>query len=192
MDIWGVIVIILNGFWLFLPAMLPNSAAVVFGKMGKTKIDFGKSWRGKRIFGDGKSWAGLFGGGFSGIFLGLILIGISALFGSPDYWGYGGFWANIGILACLSFGAILGDLMAAFIKRRLGLERGAKAPILDQYDFVFGSFLFLIIFDWNFFYDMYIEGYHWIALVFLLLIIWFLHRGTNILGYKIGVKDQPW
>ena len=129
MDIWGVIVIILNGFWLFLPAMLPNSAAVVFGKMGKTKIDFGKSWRGKRIFGDGKSWAGLFGGGFSGIFLGLILIGISALFGSPDYWGYGGFWGNIGILACLSFGAILGDLMAAFIKRRLGLERWAKAPL---------------------------------------------------------------
>ena len=63
MDVLGVVIIILNGLWLFLPAMLPNSAAVVFG--GKTKIDFGKSWRGKRIFGDGKSWRGLFGGGFS-------------------------------------------------------------------------------------------------------------------------------
>ena len=158
MDIWGVIVIILNGFWLFLPAMLPNSAAVVFGKMGKTKIDFGKSWHGKRIFGDGKSWAGLFGGGFSGIFLGLILIGVSALFGSSDYWGYGGFWANVGILTCLSFGAILGDLMAAFIKRRLGLERGAKAPILDQYDFVIGAFLITSIFFPGWVYATYIEG----------------------------------
>ena len=192
MDIWGVIVIILNGFWLFLPAMLPNSAAVVFGKMGKTKIDFGKSWRGKRIFGDGKSWAGLFGGGFSGIFLGLILIGISALFGSPDYWGYGGFRANIGILACLSFGAILGDLMAAFIKRRLGLERGAKAPILDQYDFVIGAFLVTSIFFPGWVYATYIEGWHICALIFLLLVMFGIHRSVNIIGYKMGLKKEPW
>ena len=192
MDIWGVIVIILNGFWLFLPAMLPNSAAVVFGKMGKTKIDFGKSWRGKRIFGDGKSWAGLFGGGFSGIVLGLILIGISALFGSPDYWGYGGFWGNIGILACLSFGAILGDLMAAFIKRRLGLERGAKAPILDQYDFVIGAFLITSIFFPGWVYATYIEGWHICALIFLLLVMFGIHRSVNIIGYKMGLKKEPW
>jgi CDP-2,3-bis-(O-geranylgeranyl)-sn-glycerol synthase len=192
MDIWGVIVIILNGFWLFLPAMLPNSAAVVFGKMGKTKIDFGKSWRGKRIFGDGKSWAGLFGGGFSGIFLGLILIGISALFGSPDYWGYGGFWGNIGILASLSFGAILGDLMAAFIKRRLGLERGAKAPILDQYDFVIGAFLVTSIFFPGWVYATYIEGWHICALIFLLLVMFGIHRSVNIIGYKMGLKKEPW
>ena len=192
MDIWGVIVIILNGFWLFLPAMLPNSAAVVFGKMGKTKIDFGKSWHGKRIFGDGKSWAGLFGGGFSGIFLGLILIGVSALFGSSDYWGYGGFWANVGILTCLSFGAILGDLMAAFIKRRLGLERGAKAPILDQYDFVIGAFLITSIFFPGWVYATYIEGWHICALIFLLLVMFGIHRSVNIIGYKMGLKKEPW
>ena len=82
--------------------------------------------------------------------------------------------------------------MGSFVKRRIGIERGAKAPILDQYDFVFGSFLFLIIFDWQFFYDTYIEGIHIAGLIFLLLIIWFLHRGTNIIGYKIGVKNEPW
>ena len=51
MDVVSVIMIMITGLWLFLPAMIPNSAAVVFG--GKTKIDFGKSWRGRRIFGDG-------------------------------------------------------------------------------------------------------------------------------------------
>ncbi len=190
MDILGVLIIILNGLWLFLPAMLPNSAAVVFG--GETKIDFGKSWRGKRIFGDGKSWRGLFGGGFSGMLFGLILIGISALFGSEDYWGFGPFYSNIGILACLSFGAILGDLMAAFIKRRMGLERGAKAPILDQYDFVIGAFLITSIFFPGWVYAHFIEGWHICALIFLLLIMFGIHRAVNIIGYKMGLKKEPW
>lgn len=192
MDIADAVIAILLGLWLFLPAMLPNSAAVVFGKMGKTKIDFGKTWRGKRIFGDGKSWAGLFGGGFSGIVLGLILIGISALFGSSDYWGYGGFWRNVGILACLSFGAIFGDLAAAFIKRRIGLERGAKAPILDQYDFVIGAFVTTSVFFPDWIYATYIEGVHICALIFLLLVMFFIHRIMNIIGYKVGLKKEPW
>ena len=190
MDVLGVVIIILNGLWLFLPAMLPNSAAVVFG--GETKIDFGRSWRGKRIFGDGKSWRGLFGGGFSGMFLGLILIGISALFGSEDYWGFGPFYSNIGVLACLSFGAIFGDLLAAFIKRRLGLERGAKAPILDQYDFVIGAFLVTSIFYPSWVYANFIEGWHICALIFLLLIMFGIHRSVNIIGYKMGLKKEPW
>ena len=89
MDAIGVIVIMFTGLWLFLPAMVPNSAAVIFG--GKTKIDFGKSWRGKRIFGDGKSWRGFFGGALSGIVFGLVLIAISSIWDPVDYWGYGPF-----------------------------------------------------------------------------------------------------
>ena len=67
MDAVEILAIMFVGLWLFLPAMLPNSAAVVFGKKWSTKIDFGRSWRGKRIFGDGKSWGGFFGGGLSGV-----------------------------------------------------------------------------------------------------------------------------
>lgn len=192
MDAPEIIVVMLQGLWLFLPAMIPNSAAVVFGKMSRTKIDFGRSWRGKRIFGDGKSWGGLFGGGFSGILLGLILIGISALFGSQDYWGYGPFWSNVGIIACLSFGAILGDLCAAFIKRRLGMERGQKAPVLDQYDFVIGALCVTALFFPDWIYQTYIEGWHILALLFLLAIMFAIHRSMNIIGYKMGLKKEPW
>ncbi len=190
MDVLGVALIMLNGLWLFLPAMLPNSAAVVFG--GATKIDFGRSWRGKRIFGDGKSWRGLFGGAFSGIVLGLILIGISAIFGSEDHWGFGPFWSNVGVLACLAFGAVLGDLCAAFIKRRLGLERGQKAPILDQYDFVIGAFLLTSLFYPEWVYANFIEGWHIAALIFILVIMFAIHRCANIIGYKMGLKKEPW
>ncbi len=190
MDALGVIAIMLNGFWLFLPAMLPNSAAVVFG--GGTKMDFGKTWRGKRIFGDGKSWRGFFGGAFSGIVLGLILIGISALFGSEDYWGYGAFWGNVGILACLSFGAVLGDLCGAFIKRRLGMERGQKAPVLDQYDFVIGAFCVTALFFPDWVYSTYIEGWHIAALILILVVMFGIHRVVNIIGFKMGLKKEPW
>ena len=52
MDVMSVIVIMFTGLWLFLPAMVPNSAAVVFG--GKTKIDFGRCGIGERGVGDGE------------------------------------------------------------------------------------------------------------------------------------------
>ena len=48
-----IAVMLLVGVWVFVPALLPNSAAVVFG--GGTPVDFGRSWRGKRILGDGKT-----------------------------------------------------------------------------------------------------------------------------------------
>lgn len=190
MDVIGVIVIMFTGLWLFLPAMVPNSAAVVFG--GKTKIDFGRSWRGKRIFGDGKSWRGFFGGALSGVLVGLILIAVSSVWDSENYWGFGPFWDNVGVLFCLSFGAVLGDLCGAFIKRRLGMERGQKAPILDQYDFVIGAFLVTALFYPDWVYANYIEGWHIAALIFIIVIMFAIHRLVNIIGYRMGLKKEPW
>ncbi|HDS59894.1 MAG TPA: CDP-archaeol synthase, partial [Thermoplasmatales archaeon] len=42
----------LEAVWLVLPAYLANASAVVLG--GGTPIDFGKTWRDKRLLGDGK------------------------------------------------------------------------------------------------------------------------------------------
>jgi len=190
MDVFEFMMILLVGLWLFIPAMVPNSAAVVFG--GGTKIDFGRSWRGRRILGDGKSWRGLFGGGLTGVVIGLIMIGLSSIWDPEMYWGFGPFYDNIGILFCLSFGAIFGDLTGAFIKRRLGMERGQKAPILDQYDFVIGAFLFTSIFYSDWIYSTYIEGWHIAALVFILLLMFGIHRIANIVGFKLGLKKEPW
>jgi CDP-2,3-bis-(O-geranylgeranyl)-sn-glycerol synthase len=192
MEALEIIGIMLIGMWLFLPAMVPNSAAVIFGKMSKTKMDFGKSWRGKRIFGDGKSWGGFFGGGLTGIAVGLLLIGIGSLWDPENFGGYGPFWTNVGILACLSFGSLLGDLCGAFIKRRLGYERGQKAPILDQYDFVIGAFLLTSLFFPGWVYANYIEGWHIAALIFIIVMMFAIHRVANIIGYKMGLKKEPW
>lgn len=185
-----IAVMLLVGVWVFVPALLPNSAAVVFG--GGTPVDFGRSWRGKRILGDGKTWRGFFGGAFSGIVLGLIMIGAARLAGSPDLWGYGTVADGIGIVACLAVGSLLGDMLGSFLKRRLGIERGMKAPILDQYDFVIGAFLVVTVFYPQWVWSTYVEGWHIAALVLLLALVWFLHRGVNIIGYRLGLKNEPW
>ena len=190
MSVTEVIVIMLAGLWLFLPAMLPNSAAVVFG--GGTPVDFGRSWKGKRILGDGKTWRGFFGGGLAGIFFGLILIGISYVFDPDELFGYGGIWKALGIITCLSFGSLLGDMLGSFIKRRLDINRGQKAPILDQFDFVIGAFLLTALVFPHWIYDTYIGGWHIAALIFVLIMTLILHRVMNIIGYKAGLKEVPW
>ena len=192
MDVLEVIGIMFFGIWLFLPAMIPNTTAVFFGKMSKTKIDFGKTWKGKRIFGDGKSWGGFFGGALTGVLLGFLIIGINNLFGVGNDGGYGPYWSNLGVLICLAFGSLLGDLTGGFIKRGLGMERGQKAPILDQYDFVAGAFLITALFFPDWVYAYYIEGWHLAALIFILVIMFAVHRITNIIGFKLGLKKEPW
>ena len=72
------------------------------------------------------------------------------------------------------------------------MERGQKAPILDQYDFVVGAFLLTTLFYPDFIYANFFEGIHIWAFVFILIITFVIHRGVNIIGYKLGVKNEPW
>ena len=192
-EIMDVLTVMALGLWLFLPAYVPNSNAALIGKRwGKVKMDFGKTWKGKRIFGDGKSWAGFIWGILTGVLLGVLQLAIAYPFDPENYFGFGPFWSNIGIMFCLSTGALLGDLCGAFTKRRLGMERGQKSPILDQYDFVVGAFLLTTLFYPDFIYANFFEGIHIWAFVFILIITFVIHRGVNIIGYKLGVKNEPW
>ena len=182
----------LQGLWLMVPAYLPNSAAAFFG--GGKPVDFGRNWTdGRRILGDGKTWRGTIGGIFAGMVIGLVQIGILIPFDTDLLGSFGSDPLQVGIvLFCLSFGSMLGDMIGSVYKRRVNLERGAKAPILDQYDFLIGTFLMLIIFQRGWLFDYFIDGLHIIALITVLVLTWFLHRAVNIIGYKMGKKEVPW
>ena len=183
-----LVVVSLSGFWLTLPAMAANPMAVLFG--GGRPVDFGKSFKnGKRVLGDGKTWRGLAGGTASGTALGFILIVIGLLLGSNCF---GTFPHSLVIVFTLSFGALLGDMLGSFIKRRLDRKRGAKTPILDQYDFLIGAYILVLVVDWNWFVSSFITGTAFLALVAVLVVTPILHRGMNILGYKMGKKKEPW
>ena len=78
----------------------------------------------------------------------------------------------------LAIGSLLGDLVGSFIKRRLDIGRGAKAPILDQYNFIGGA---LIAGDHilpRLVHVIFIDGTSILALLLAVLIVTpILHRG---------------
>ena len=165
-----------------LPAYLPNPMAALLG--GGTPIDFGKNYSdGHRIFGDGKTWRGFFLGVLGGIAVGLLeiwLSGNSAFSFLPVH--------TAESILLLSVGALLGDLVKSFVKRRMGKERGSKWPIADMYDLVAGSLILLLLFDPGW---LFANMTVWILLA-ILIITPILHRSVNIIGYLIKVKEVPW
>ncbi len=179
-----------QALWFFLPAYLANPMAVVWG--GGTPMDFGRTLRdGERLFGDGKTWRGLVGGTLSGALLGFLLSLPFVWAASGSTWSFGPPAEAFGVSAVLALGALLGDLTGAFVKRRMHKPRGAKAPGLDQYDFVAGALLLsLLVPGWSV--PRFFSGDAWLGLVAIILITPALHRAVNILGYRIGKKHEPW
>ena len=202
-------------FVLFLmgPAYLANTIAVLTG--GKYPIDQGKLHSdGNRILGDGKTWSGLIGGTIGGMASGVLLYfyGIPIIltvysildpkadWNSSFYYDleklevdvspWGESWDMFVVFFLLSFGALFGDMAASFYKRRQNLQRGDKFALLDMYDFIFMSLLLCFIFQRDWLLSWILDG--WVPLFTILILTPFLHRGVNIIGYKIGVKNEPW
>ena len=185
---------IITVLWIMGPAYIANSVAVLTG--GKYPIDQGRTLSdGNRILGDGKTWSGLLGGTLGGIMFGIILdsgdgrMALERLTGEEHVQSL---WSENPAIVffLLSFGALFGDIAASFYKRRQNLLRGDKFAILDMYDFIFMSLLLCIIFQRDWLLSWILDG--WAPLFTVLILTPFLHRGVNIIGYNIGVKNEPW
>ena len=185
---------IITVLWIMGPAYIANSVAVLTG--GKYPIDQGRTLSdGNRILGDGKTWSGLLGGTLGGIMFGIILdsgdgrMALERLTGEVHVQSL---WSEnpVMVFFLLSFGALFGDMAASFYKRRQNLLRGDKFAILDMYDFIFMSLLLCIIFQRDWLLSWILDG--WAPLFTVLILTPFLHRGVNIIGYNIGVKNEPW
>lgn len=184
--LWSVV----DAIWFFLPAMLPNTSAAIFG--GGPALDFGAMWKGRRVLGDGKTWKGLAVGIASGVLLGY-LEGVVALpAGAPLAHVYPLSLSILPALLALSAGSMLGDIAGAFVKRRRGLERGASVPILDQYDFAAGALLLVYLASPAAAVRFLFGGEALAGLAVVLLIIYPLHRLINYIGYRKGLKSVPW
>ena len=180
---------LLQAFWFFLPAYMANPGAVLFG--GGAPVDGGRVLAdGHRLFGDGKTWRGFGGGVFVGTVLGLLLWAIGPLL-DPDL-SSGPMPGALRPILVLPVGALLGDLLGAYVKRRMGKPKGAPAPVLDRYDFYLGAFVLLALLDYEFFLRHYVFGEAIYGLLFITVITPILHRVVNILGFRMGKKDVPW
>jgi CDP-2,3-bis-(O-geranylgeranyl)-sn-glycerol synthase len=115
---------------------------------GGTPIDFGRSWKdGRRILGDGKTWRGLLSGTFLGMTVGFGLTVAASYLSTSEYAYLGltnfeGFPLMIPLLFSLCFGALLGDVIESFFKRRIGKDRGQDWIPFDQLDFLVGALAF--------------------------------------------------
>ena len=88
-----------------------------------------------------------------------------------------------------SLGTMFGDLFGSFIKRRLGLDRGKPSLILDQLMFI----IFALIFSYNYIISsQYTSIISIPSVVLILLITFFMHKFSNILANKAGLKKVPW
>lgn len=176
----GVLIeVLLSALWLMVPAYVANPMAVVFG--GGKPIDFGKNFfDGRRVLGDGKTYNGLVGGVACGVFIGFVQMNAPV----SHYLGE----HTLSVVYALSIGALLGDLVESFVKRRLGFRRGAKFPVADQLDFVVGAFMLTYLLEPVWFTAHFTS----VKLVMVIVATPLLHRLTNIVGYRIKLKKEPW
>lgn len=158
-----------------IPLYLANSIPVL--SKGKTPIDFGKKFfDGKPLFGKGKT----FKGAFAGILFALIS-GIMIQFALPKTAVL--LNENFVLLALLlGVGAIIGDMIGSFIKRRFGIERGKSVLILDQLDFVVGGIAFGAI--------LYIPTVE--EIIGLVIVTLIAHKIGNEIAFRAKWKKTRW
>lgn len=169
---------IAQAFWIIAPAYAANAFPPLVN--GRHALDFGKNIRKNRILGDGKTFEGTFAGIAFGAFIGILQIIFQNNYQIPAEIGL--VQMTIPLVLILSMGAIIGDIIGAFIKRRLGIPRGALAPFLDQLDFLVASMLFASIL---------VQVRIDIA-IFLIIITPVVHWIANLIGYTFKVKKTPW
>lgn len=185
-EIFKLLIAVLAAVYFMLPAYVANLSGLAFG--GGSPVDGGRECKdGRRLIGNGVTWKGLQNGTIIGTLVGVVLGIIGTFYGDlsvltggiVDLHVYGSIFGGLILGFLMAFGALLGDAVGSFLKRRIGLQRGEPAPIMDQLDFVLGALvlsLLVVRISWNFFFI--------IAVLSLVL-----HLGSNTFAYLIGMKD---
>src|SRR3954471_17661916 len=178
--------------WLFLPvggAWIAHAPVLRWNLAPALNrpIDAGRTFRGRRLFGDNKTWRGalVMGGG---VFAATLAAHRSAWYRdrlpapardlSPRLLG-----------ALLAFGTVAGELPNSLMKRQLdiapGAQRGSAAglvlSLLDQGDFVPAIWLLLAP-VWRMSPRQALDAFATVAAV---------HSGVNVVGYAIGARTSP-
>lgn len=174
----GIFNILVSTIWFLIPAYIANSVPVASTSFfdTKTPIDSGLSLNGSRILGDGKTWEGTFSGIAAGLFAGFVLLFMQTSF-QLNFLPFFSFE----LIILLVSGALIGDMVASFFKRRFEIESGKPVLFLDQLDFYFGSIAFAL------------PVYFSLPVFMIGLVITPpLHKLFNVLAKKIAIKEVAW
>jgi CDP-2,3-bis-(O-geranylgeranyl)-sn-glycerol synthase len=149
------------------PSYVANAAPLLLG--GGAPLDGGRNFfDGQRILGAHKTVRGLFAGIIAGSLIGLAESSVD------NRLLLGGFM--------IALGAVLGDLLGAFFKRRIRIKPGDPLLIVDQLDFVLGGLLLgQVFFSMNL-----------LSILIVILVTPPIHLGTNYGAFKLGLKRTRW
>ncbi len=180
---------IVFALWFLLPAGLANIAPVLsahlpFLSRFNTPIDYGRSWRGQRLLGDNKTWRGL----MSGIFIATVTLWLQQIATEHTSWAqYAAGSIDYSHLPVLllgplfAIGALGGDAIESFFKRRRGIPSGKAWVPFDQVDYIIGTIIITLPFAL-------LSAIQYLIILFL----WFgMHIIVCYIGWRIGLKKEP-
>lgn len=175
--------------WFLLPAAVANAAPIAAVKLPGLRrfdapLDGGMTFHGREIFGPHKTWRGLMAG---------IIVATAVLYGQQLLYPFVS-WAQYAangidytqlptlLLGPLfAIGALGGDAVESFFKRRLGIQSGRSWVPFDQLDYIIGSVIVSLPFV-----RAEPVQYLW------MFIVWFLaHLLATYLGYRVGLRNDP-
>jgi CDP-2,3-bis-(O-geranylgeranyl)-sn-glycerol synthase len=179
--------------WILLPAYLASAFATLPRGRGPP-MDFGRVWRrdGRRVLGPSKTWSGFLCGATAAVPFGLLeawlILAAPPNLALVPRWGPS-VAAALPVVALVTYGAMAGDALGSFLKRRLGQPSGARALALDQLPFVAVPVLLGALVDPGLFVGVFAS---WEAVLWLLVYTFGLHAAFNWIGYHAGLKKVPW
>src|SRR5262249_5810302 len=130
-------------------------------------MDFGLSFRGKRMFGSHKTWRGL----TAGMVAATIVLGLQQLLVAHFVWAQHLSsqveYTNLPTLIVgplFGFGALVGDAIESFFKRQRGVAPGKGWFPFDQTDYIVGAIVATMPFV-----QLSIRQYAWLLLLWLIV-----------------------
>ena len=178
--------------WLFLPVLgapLLHAPVLKFDWLRPLRrpLDGGRSWRGRRVFGDNKTWRGALVMA-TGVFVAtLALWPIDAWHDELPAPVQDAGPLVMGML--LALGTVLAELPNSFLKRRLNIAPGTQRrsaggwalTLVDQFDIVLGIYLACLP-VWAMPIGTLAAG---------IVVVTAVHLVLNVAGYALGARTAP-
>lgn len=180
---------VLFALWFFLPAGMANVTPILVAPLPGLRrlnapMDFGLTFRGKRILGSHKTWRGL----ISGVTLAVLTLWLQQL--AAAHFGWAHTLSNsvdyaslptilLGVL--FGLGALGGDAIESFFKRQCDVAPGHGWFPFDQLDYIIGASLTTMPFV-----ALSLSQYA------LLILLWLIvHLISSYVGWLLHLKERP-
>ncbi|MCX6734133.1 MAG: CDP-2,3-bis-(O-geranylgeranyl)-sn-glycerol synthase [Candidatus Peregrinibacteria bacterium] len=172
-----------QSIWLMIPAAVANASPVLFRWIPflNIPIDGNRKWRGRAILGKHKTYRGF----FIGVGMAIVVAYIQRyFFGSMQTYSLFDYtkvnMAIVGFL--LGFGALSGDALKSFLKRRVGIDPGKPWPPFDQIDWIIGALACMSL------YRTFSFSFWIVSIVFFGLV----HVVADYIAYLIHIKESKY